>query len=215
MPTGSLLAVFIFSALVSFGAVISPGPVSATVLAESPRQGWRVGPLVSTGHALLELIMVLLLALGLSSPLSTPGVKSAIALVGGVLLVIMGAGYVTASARRRITLEASGHAAGLQAVGTLFSLGMLATLSNPFWYAWGVTVAAGYLGQARAPGLAAVAAFYLGHISVDYGWNTLLALMAGAGRRWLSGPRYLWLVALTGLFMVYLGVTFILAAFAL
>lgn len=66
MPTNSLLEVFVFAFVVSFGAVISPGPVSAMIVTEAPRQGWRIGPLVACGHTLLELLMVLLITFGLS-----------------------------------------------------------------------------------------------------------------------------------------------------
>ncbi|MEK6587657.1 MAG: LysE family transporter, partial [Chloroflexota bacterium] len=66
MPTESLLAIFVFSFVVTFGAVVSPGPVTAAILSESPRQGWKVGPLIAGGHSLLELLMVILIALGLA-----------------------------------------------------------------------------------------------------------------------------------------------------
>jgi threonine/homoserine/homoserine lactone efflux protein len=88
-------------------------------------------------------------------------------------------------------------------------------LSNPFWYAWWVTVAAGYLAQAHAFGLAAVAAFYLGHISADYTWDTALSTIVGGSRRWMKGNVYRALIALSGAFFVYLGGVFLMQAVAL
>jgi threonine/homoserine/homoserine lactone efflux protein len=49
---------------VAIGPVISPGPVSTAIVTEGVRRGSRAGPLVSTGHALMELAMVGALALG-------------------------------------------------------------------------------------------------------------------------------------------------------
>ncbi|MGD8864864.1 MAG: LysE family transporter, partial [Anaerolineales bacterium] len=84
MPTDNLAAVFIFSFLVSFGAVVSPGPVSAAIVSESPRQGWRVGPLVAAGHTGLELIMVIVISLGLSAGMASPLIQRLISFGGGL-----------------------------------------------------------------------------------------------------------------------------------
>jgi threonine/homoserine/homoserine lactone efflux protein len=93
----------------------------------------------------------------------------------------------------------------------LVGLGMVATVSNPFWYAWWVTVAAGYLSQARALGWAAVLAFYVGHISADYAWDTVLSSVVGGGRRWLTDGLYRRLIVVCGSFLIYLGFAFLLS----
>jgi threonine/homoserine/homoserine lactone efflux protein len=102
--------------------------------------------------------------------------------------------------------------APLRSPGGLFALGILTTLSNPFWFAWWITVAAGYLMQAKALGPAAVATFYLGHESADLSWNTLLSTATSAGRRWLTPGRYKALIVATGGFMIYFGMVFIRSA---
>ncbi len=212
MPTDSLLAVFGFSFAVSFGAVISPGPVSAAIITESPRQGWRVGPLVAAGHALLELIMVLLIFFGLSSALDSIAIRIAIAIGGGLLLLVLGFSYLHGAWRGRMRLPEADENAPLRSPGGLFGLGILTTLSNPFWFAWWITVAAGYLMQAKALGPAAVATFYLGHESADLSWSTLLSSATSAGRRWLTPARYKMLIVITGGFMIYIGAIFIRSA---
>ncbi|MGH2605532.1 MAG: LysE family translocator, partial [Anaerolineales bacterium] len=158
----SLLSVLIPWFIVSIGAVVSPGPVSAAVISEAPRQGWRVGPLVSVGHSILELILVVLLGIGLSAGLASPPIQRAIAFVGGLVLLAMGAGYLLAAGRGTMRLPDPDAAAPRRTPMRLVGLGILMTASNPFWYAWWVTVAAAYLAQVRAFGGAAVAAFYLG-----------------------------------------------------
>jgi len=212
MPTDSLLAVFGFSFAVSFGAVISPGPVTAAVITEAPRQGWRVGPLVAAGHALLEFIMVLLIFFGLSSVLDTAFIRTAIGIGGGLLLLVLGFSYLHGAWRGRMRLPEPDEEAPLRSTGGLFGLGILTTLSNPFWFAWWITVAAGYLVQAKALGPAAVATFYLGHESADFSWNTLLSAATSAGRRWLTPDRYRALIVVTGGFMIYFAMVFIRSA---
>ena len=214
MPTDSLFAVFLFAFVVSFGAVISPGPVSAMIVTEAPRQGWRVGPLVALGHTLLELVMVLLITLGLSVVMAQPIVRTGIALGGGLLLFGIGISYLIAAWRGRIGLPQAETHTPTRSPFSLFILGIVATVSNPFWYTWWVTVAAGYLFQAQALGHAAIGAFYLGHSLADFSWDTILALATSAGRRWLTNARYRALIFITGGFMLYLGILFFYSALA-
>lgn len=214
MPTESLAAVFAFAFLFSFGAVVSPGPVSAAILSESPRHGWRVGPLVAGGHSTLELIVVILISLGLSAGMASPQIRTVIGLVGGAVLIAIGVSYLLGSLRGKIQLPDPTESTRPTSNLSLFGIGLVTTLSNPFWYAWWVTVAAGYLAQARALGVATVAVFYFGHISADFSWDTLLSTMASAGRRWLTPKRYQALILITGGFMVYLGLLFIRSSLA-
>ena len=215
MPTNSLVAVFIFAFAVGFGAVITPGPVSTAIVSQSPRNGWKVGPLVSTGHSIMELILTLLIALGLSTLLARPGIQTVIALVGGALLLWMGGSMLLGAARGKIHLPGLSSSVETMTRRQMLVLGLVTTVTNPFWYAWWVTVAAGYLVQARALGAGAVAAFYLGHISADYSWNTALSTLLGSGRRWISDGLYRAIIGACGLFLIYLGVVFLMKGFGL
>lgn len=154
--------------------------------------------------------MILGISVGLSTGLGA-GAARPLALLGGVVLLGIGASYLTAAYRGTMTLPSSAGEASAPARSSLFGLGLATTLSNPFWYTWWITVATGYLGRVHALGTGAVVAFYLGHIGTDFGWNTLLSSMFSAGRRWLSGDRYRVLILLTGAFMIYFGVTFLAA----
>ena len=90
MPTDSFFTVFIFSFSMAIGAVLTPGPVTTAIISQSPRLGWVTGLLVSMGHALTELVIVILITLGLSSVLGAPNVQIVIAILGGLLLIYMG-----------------------------------------------------------------------------------------------------------------------------
>lgn len=206
----SLASVFVFAFFVSLGAVVSPGPVSAAIVTEAPRQGWRVGPLVAAGHVGLELLVVLLISLGLNSRLASPSITSAIAIIGGLILLLMGGSYVVGVWKRTLSLPDPDQNRTPRSRWALLSLGILTTLSNPFWYAWWMTVAAGYLAQSEAVGLVAgPVVFYLGHISADITWDSALGLATSAGGRWLNNTTYRMLSALAGGFMIYLGFVFL------
>jgi len=204
-----LLLLFTFSFGVGFGAVVTPGPVTTAIISESARRGFIVGPLVSTGHAILELIMVLLLALGVSSGLNTPVITTLIAILGGLLLLWMGLGMVRGAWIGRIRLPQPGDETRTLNKRQLVGLGMGATIVNPFWYAWWVTIAATYIVTAQALGHAGVLAFYFGHISADYLWNSVLSGVVGSGRKWISDGVYKWIIIVCGAYLIYLGIVFV------
>jgi threonine/homoserine/homoserine lactone efflux protein len=213
MPTQNIFLVFIFSFVASFGAVVSPGPVSAAIVSEGPRQGWKVGPLVATGHSLLEAIIVILLAYGLRSGLASQSLQQTIALLGGIILLWIGGSYLYGVWRGRIHLPRPQSDEPSRSPLSLVGLGIFTTLSNPFWYTWWVTVAAGFLTQAQSLGIWGPITFYVGHISADYFWDTFLASAVSLGGRWLNDRRYQALIVITGGFMIYLGISFLRVGF--
>ncbi len=209
LPTDGLTSIFIFSFIISFGAVISPGPVSAAIITETPRSGWRVGPLVASGHTTLELIMAILIGFGLASIMGNPTIALVISIAGGIVLIGLGSRYILAASKGTMSLPASDAHSKNRSPGSLVVLGMMTTLVNPYWYTWWATVAAGYLIQAQAMSVAAVAAFYLGHISADFIWDTSLGIASSQGKRWISERGYRILIVCTGGLMIYFGLVFI------
>lgn len=210
LPSDSFIAIYLFAFSMAIGAVLSPGPVTTAIISQSPRTGWLTGPLVSLGHAVLELLMALLITLGLSALLSQPLPQAVIALLGGLLLLWMGGGFLVNAAKRKYRLPQADQ--DLKALNRwqIFSIGMLTTISNPFWYAWWMTVAATYILQAKGMGFLPVMAFYLGHISVDFIWNTFLSTVIGSGRRVLTNSIYNFIMGACGLFLAYLGIQFLI-----
>ncbi len=208
LPT-SIFAIFTFSFLVALGAVASPGPVSTAIVSQSPRQGWRAGPLVATGHAFMELSLVLLIVFGLGPALAHSATQTLIALVGGALLLFMGGMLVADTLRGKIRLPQAEEGTKAMNPRQLVGVGIVATISNPFWYAWWVTVGAGYLAMAKAINAAAIAAFFLGHISADFAWDALLSTVIGGGRRWMNDRLYQGLILFCGGFFLYLGGSFL------
>lgn len=211
----SYLGLYAWSFGVTLGAVVSPGPVSAAIVTESARRGWRVGPLVATGHALTEVVMVVVLALGIGEVLKHPALAAAVGILGGAFLLWMGGTMAWAAARRKLRLaQVNGNPEAGES-RSLIALGIATTLSNPFWYVWWVGVGGGYVLMTHQQGLPSLAAFFLGHISADYAWDTLLASVVGSGRRWLTDILYQVLVLICGLFLIYTGLRFIGAGISL
>ena len=226
------LGLFAWSFGVAIGPVVSPGPISTAVVTEGVRRGLRVGPLISTGHALVELLMVGALALGMGQVLKHPALAAGVGILGGLFLLWMGGtmGWSALRGRSRLPRAVDGEypepdfgelsrvvegCATLRlAQGgfrSLIGLGVATTVGNPFWYVWWIGVGGGYVLASGQQGLIALAAFYLGHISADYAWNTLLATVVASGRPWLNDRVYQALLVVCGAFLVYTGLRFIWA----
>lgn len=207
-----IFAVFTFSFILAIGAVVSPGPVSTAIVSQAPRRGWQVGPLVATGHSLMEFIIVVLVTLGLGVGLASRSIRTGIAFLGGMLLIWMGGLILWQIGRGKVHLPRAEEGSKPMRNGQFVGMGVFATLGNPFWYAWWVTVGAGYLSGylSKADGAALVIAFYLGHVAADYAWDTLLSTVVGGGRRWMTDAVYRTLLLACGFFFIYLGGTFLM-----
>jgi threonine/homoserine/homoserine lactone efflux protein len=205
------LGLFAWSFGVAIGPVVSPGPISTAIVTEGVRRGFRVGPLVSTGHALMELAMVGALALGMGQVLRHPALAAGVGILGGLFLLWMGGTMGWGALRHKPRLPRPGEDSVAPLSRSLIGLGVATTVGNPFWYVWWIGVGGGYVLASGQQGLIALAAFYLGHISADYAWNTLLATVVASGRRWLNDRVYQALLVVCGAFLVYTGLQFIWA----
>lgn len=206
------IEILVVSFLLAVPAVISPGPVSTAVVTAGARQGLRVGPLVSTGHAAVEFVMVLGLALGFRSLMSQPVLIAIIGLVGGGLMLYMAFSLLWGVYKGRLRLPGIGEETVETSARSLVGLGIGATLANPFFYGWWVSIGGACVVEARRLGWLAVLLFYATHISVDYLWNSFLAGVVGSGRRWITNTVYRGLLIVAASFLLYLGVLFLLRA---
>jgi threonine/homoserine/homoserine lactone efflux protein len=158
----------------------------------------------------MELAIVALIGIGLTSIMTQMSIQTLIAILGGLLLIWMGGSMLNGIWKGKIQLASADTDESEMSYPKMIGLGMITTLSNPFWYAWWVTVAAGLLAQAQALGSASVAAFFFGHISADYLWDTILSVVIGSGRRWITNTTYRWIIGVCGVFFLYLGLQFII-----
>ncbi len=199
----NLLALFLTSWLVGFTGAATPGPVSTLCLTEGARRGFWAGPRITLGHALIELAMVALLAVGLGPFLSQHSIAAAIALFGGVFLLWMGWDLTRGawSGRLMLDLDARAEPTGMMRLGTV-PAGALISLGNPYWFVWWATTGAAYIVIALNFGIVGLAAFYVGHILADLSWNSLLTLISSSGRKILPPSFYKWLLFSFGLFLI-------------
>ena len=187
---------------------MAPGPLTAMTVAESARRGFRAGPLLTLGHAIAEIGIIIALALGLSRLFQHALVSGVIALVGGIVLVWMGAGLARSVWQGKLSLTRQDTAGDPVPAINDVRTGFLVSVSNPYWILWWATVGAAYVVMALAYGVLGLIALFVGHIMSDLTWNSLLAFAASSGRRVVSDRIYRAALFACGLFLVAMGITF-------
>lgn len=199
-----LLFLFWSAFVVGLSGAMMPGPVLTATISEVMKRGFRAGPLIVLGHAVLELCVLAALVAGLGPWIRQDVVMGALGVAGGTLLVVMGAQMaLTAGAATRAALSATPDPR--TAVRGPVITGILTSVSNPYWTIWWATVGLNYAGLALEQGRLGLASFYSGHILSDFAWYSIVAAAVASGRRVCPAWLYQSLIVACGLVLVGLG----------
>ena len=145
-------------------------------------KGWRAGPFVFMGHALVESAFFVLILIGASSFLRGSMI-SYLAIIGGLMMVIFGLLMIKKAKEAStmdISLSASSLSSGPVSSGIVtsslnpfsgtVSAGIITSALNPFFVAWWLTAGSAILLQEYLTGVLAVIAFVIGHWIADLGF---------------------------------------------
>jgi threonine/homoserine/homoserine lactone efflux protein len=238
----ALLAIFANTFLISLSGALMPGPLFTLSVRETLRRGFWVGPMVATGHALIELALVIGLALGLNEFLDEGLGTAVIALLGGLFLLWMGYQMVRTAPRQELRLDAqmtpppnpgqlspagyrhrlvaamggtdavTASSRPLPMLGVLVPAGILVSVANPYWIIWWASIGMAYLTESLDHGAAGVSSFFTAHILSDFLWLTFVAFVLASGRRMMSTRTYRGILFVCGLFLLAIGVRFLYSA---
>ncbi|CAG0962590.1 hypothetical protein ANRL3_00979 [Anaerolineae bacterium] len=197
--------------LIGFSGVMMPGPLTTLVVTETARRGFIAGPLITIGHVLLELVMVVALFFGLGDLLKQNQVAGAIGLLGGLFLLWMGFDIARSAWQGKVSLNMSPRAHAPSPSANPIVAGVLMTISNPYWLLWWATVGAAYLGSFLVFGIPGVIAFYVGHTLADWVWNLVVAFVVATGRRLMTDQIYRGILVVCGVFLVALSFYFVIS----
>ncbi len=201
------LAIFWGALVTGLSGAMMPGPVLALVVSETGRRGFRASPEIVSGHAALELVLVVAMVVGLRRYLQSLAAFVALGLVGGAMLLWMAWGMVGfgLSGPEIETAAAAGP------IRNAFLAGALVSLANPYWSVWWATVGANFLQRAAAAGTVATGLFFVGHISSDYLWYAVVGWIVAANKRLLVGSAYQWLLFSCAALIGAMGIYFIVS----
>jgi threonine/homoserine/homoserine lactone efflux protein len=202
-----LIILFFSSLIIGYSGALMPGPVLIVTINEATKKGLKSGFYVPIGHAFLELILVILLTLGLAEVLFLKPIVALIGLLGGMFLSWMAYNTFKDVLKRKINLSLNAKSNNYK-IGSM-ALGILTSLSNPFWLIWWVSVGAVFLLKSIEFGIIGVIAFYLGHILADLSWYGSVSFAVARGKNLISERVYQSILIFCGAILVFFGIFFI------
>ncbi|RKX29547.1 MAG: lysine transporter LysE [Candidatus Zixiibacteriota bacterium] len=203
-----LISLFFLSFGVGFSGAMMPGPLLAVGIAETPHNGWVTGPIISVGHAVAEIGVVVVLSLGLVTIADNSLAPSVIGIVGGVALLWMGASMAYGILRGSVSYETNSSVQ--TAHHRLAGKGITATLSNPYWFVWWATTGLAFVTKSLEFGAVGPVVFYFGHIMSDFVWYSVVSILLWKGKKLIVGTGLKVLILLCAAFLLWLGVSFII-----
>jgi threonine/homoserine/homoserine lactone efflux protein len=204
----NLAVIAVSSFIIALSGALVPGPLFTITVSESARRGASTGPLLILGHALVEILIIMLILSGLSPFLKHETTRYVISLVGGSMLVLMG--IMMLKDLRSVRLDLSAEAKGKSM--NLVLTGIVGSLANPYWVIWWATIGLGYLVSSMKYGIAGVAVFFLGHISADLAWYSFISYAVAKGKKIMGDRSYKAVLAACAVFLILFGGWFISAA---
>ena len=208
-----VIQIFFGSLIVAFSGALMPGPMLTLVIASVAQKGFWTSVFIVIGHSILELLIVISFYLGVLKYLDNPLVIKIISIVGGAFLIYMAVSIIVSIARKKIKLDldAKSIAKNLGTKNTFIitGKGILISLANPYWYVWWLTIGATFMIKSVQHSFGGVAFFYTGHILADFIWYLFVGFLVSTGRRFFNQKIYIGILIVCSLFLLYLGVRFI------
>lgn len=193
----ALFTIFASSFVIALSGALMPGPLLTATISESSRRGFIAGPLLMTGHAILELALLIAFLLGLAPFFQRQAVFVATALAGALILFWMAFGMF----RSLPSLQLSWAGDRKRGNHPLLS-GILMSVANPYWIIWWATIGLGYILYSWRFGFWGIAFFFVGHILADFLWYSLIAAAVAGGRHFLTNRLYRGLIAACAVFLI-------------
>ncbi len=190
-------------ALISLSGVMAPGPLLATTICkgyQDPKAGLRI----ALGHALIEAPLIVAIFLGLGVLLQSEAVFIIVGLVGGGILIYMGADLLRSRNKAILVCDES--------KGKVVTSGFIMTAANPYWLIWWATAGAALVAGAVTFGWIMLPLFIIVHISVDLIWYVVVSYSVNRSKDIWASKWHKWLFVASGGIMLVFGVYFILSA---
>jgi threonine/homoserine/homoserine lactone efflux protein len=191
------VSLFFTSFIIAFSGAMMPGPLLTVTISESTHRGMAAGPLLITGHAMLEIALIIALILGLGPVFKLPLFFMITSFAGGAVMLWMAWGMFKSLPSLTIAKSETGGAKS-----NLLVTGAIMSLVNPYWIIWWATVGLGYIVYAQEYGTAGIIIFFLGHIAGDYIWYSAISTAVSKGKKLFTDKIYRRLIAVCGTFLV-------------
>jgi threonine/homoserine/homoserine lactone efflux protein len=184
------------------GALV-PGPMLFVTIDTSLKRGWKAGPEIFVGHAILEFIVCVLIIYGITAV--SDSTVMAISILGGATLVIFG--LMTMKSAKGAADSMHEHDKG---TSKPVLAGVLTSASNPYFWIWWLAAGSALVLRGMEIGLIAAVMFMVGHWLADIGYFTVVSTSFSKGKKLMSPKVYERVLLSCGLFLVLFGSWFII-----
>jgi threonine/homoserine/homoserine lactone efflux protein len=185
---------------VSLSGVMLPGPMFAVVLAKSYRSPWA-GTLMSLGHAVVEVPIILLIYFGLARFFQNQTLQALLALLGGAMILWMGISMF--HDRMKVVKE------GQDLPYSAFVAGIVMSALNPFFLLWWATAGSLLVLQFLDFGLRGLLILVTVHWLCDLVWLSFVSQFINRTHHFLGLRFQEWLFIATALFLAFFGLKYI------
>lgn len=233
-----LIKALILGFTVGISAALIPGPMMFATIGATLKKGWRVGPSVFIGHALVELAVFVFILIGASSFIESTYI-SFLAKVGGSIMLLFGLVMIK-SAKEISRNDRSISVCNLNFSTDPFNMGVINSSLSPFlskpgiitsalshfssplfagiitsaldplFIIWWLTAGSIIIFQEYAIGMLAIVSFIIGHWIADLGFLTAVSTSFSRGDKIISQRTHKTIIYLCGGFMSIFGLWFIL-----
>lgn len=205
----SLLDFGIEVIVVSASGVLAPGPLFFANLIYGARPDKWSGIKVASGHSVVELPLIIILAAGVFAFDAATKYLGIIGLVGGIAIIAFAGLQVASVIKEKLSYDTP-HMAGSKSP---FVVGVALSALNPFFLLWWFTAGLKLIGDSAAFGVSmGVAILFALHIWMDYAWLTGTAYLASRGVFLLNSKYYRLLLLGLSAVLMYYGIHFLLQA---
>jgi threonine/homoserine/homoserine lactone efflux protein len=207
MITIEILEALLLGFSVGLTGALVPGPMLFATIEISLKKGWLAGPQVVFGHMLVEAVIYVLVLLGAAS-LVDSGMISLIFLIGGLSLLVFGLLTLKEARATASSSQVSQDSSGLKLVSNPTLIGLVTSVSNPYFWVWWLTAGGALVLKEYELGIIISIAYMLGHWTADLGWFTAVSGSFGRGNTLLSQIMHRYILYTCGIFLVIFGLYF-------
>ena len=211
--------------LLSASGVLSPGPLFLMNLVYGTKQGYKAGLKIASGHVMIELPLIIILAISFFQLTNTTIIAynlNALGLVGGISIIIFAIIQIINTTRKRnkrlFDNNNSNHRVSFIADKPIL-LGIIFSALNPFFIAWWLTVGLTLISDSISLFGVVIGSVLLFsfHIWMDFIWLILTSYLISKGVSVIKTRYYYFLfmglnIILTfyGMYMIGSSISFIL-----
>jgi threonine/homoserine/homoserine lactone efflux protein len=187
--------------ITSLSGVMMPGPMFTVTLAKSLKSPWA-GVLVSLGHAVIEVPLIILINFSVGQFFQNVIVQLVLSILGGGMILWMGADLFRA--RKKLARE------GKDTSYNAFVAGILMSGLNPFFLFWWATVGSLLLSNFReAIGAWGLPLFIIVHWLCDLVWLSLVSFTIYRTHSFWGERLQEWVFIVLSVALLYFGGQFI------